>query len=220
MDDLNLRHLRVEDLARLTAGAFTELEVNGRVEHLLGCRECRCLARDFIREDQIPKGLRRFSGVVKLADAEAQRVLDDLIARAEWENVRRMPKAAQKDHLVLSRACHTREFLALLLGVVRQPQSWAEAEMAARLAILSIKGLAANKWSTFESNRIVAQVWMELANSRRLAAEWDAAEDALKRASANLGDEAFGGALADDLGITSERPGIKSRCPGFPGEVP
>jgi tetratricopeptide (TPR) repeat protein len=92
--------------------------------------------------------------------------------------------------------------------------------MAARLAILSIKGLDPNKWSSFESNRIAAQIWMELANARRLAAEWDGSEDALRRSAANLGGEkllearwlSISASLKSDRGFRTDALTTLERC--------
>lgn len=220
MDDLDRRHLGSGDLARLLGGELTETEIKGRVDHLLACADCRGRARDFSNREPLPKSLGRFKEVLKLADAEAQRLVANLLARAEWEKLRRMPKASQTDYLVLSRACHTREFLSLLFEIVKQPQSRSEAEMAARLAVLALKGADSFKWSSFERDRLTAQIWMELANSRRLAAEWDAADDALKRASPSAAKEkllearwlSISASLQSDRGFRPEALKSLERC--------
>ncbi|HEY0557289.1 MAG TPA: hypothetical protein VGG20_23740, partial [Thermoanaerobaculia bacterium] len=148
---------------------------------------------------------------VKLVDAESEFLVSGLLARAEWENLRRLPKDAQGDRLALSRTCHTREFLSLLLGVVKRPSTRAEAETAARLSILAIKGLDPREWPDFERNKLAASVWIELANSRRLAAEWDAADDALKRATPLIKDSlvearwlSISASLQSDRGFRSD----------------
>ena len=188
MDDAIVgRHLTSGELARLVAGELVEAEVQNHGNDLLSCRECRSRTADLLRRP-IAKSMERIREAVKLADAEAGLYVSSLLARAEWERLRRLPKNAQRDRLVLSRACHTREFLSLLLSVVKQPSNRTEAETAARLSILAIQGLDPGKWSDFERGRLAASVWIELANSRRLAAEWDAADDALKRATPLIKD--------------------------------
>jgi tetratricopeptide (TPR) repeat protein len=212
------RHLTSGELARLVGGELVEAEVQNHGDHLLSCRDCRSRTADLLCRP-IPKSMERIREAVKLADVEAELYVSSLLARGEWESLRRLPKKAQRDRLVLSRACHTREFLSLLLSVVKQPANRAEAETAGRLSILSIKGLDPGKWSDYERDHLAASVWIELANSRRLAAEWDAADDALKRATPLIKDSlvearwlSISASLQSDRGFRSDAIEKLEKC--------
>ncbi|MGH7489987.1 MAG: hypothetical protein ACREMY_30930, partial [bacterium] len=134
----------------------------------------------------IPPGDR---SVVSLAESEIQSSLATLLAAAEWEELRRLPKGVQEARLAASGKCHTPEFLELLFNNLKQPVAWREAETVARLASLAVKGLDAKDWAKDEPDQLMARIWIELANSRRLAAEWEASDAALQHAKAHLGND-------------------------------
>src|SRR5689334_22488731 len=113
-------HLSAGTLSRLVSGEVSDEEIRRLGLHLQSCGSCRCRVMDSV-ERPLPRALDAIKEAVRLADYETEQILGVLTARAEWEALRRLPKAAQRDRLVLSRACHTREYLALLLGIVTGP---------------------------------------------------------------------------------------------------
>jgi tetratricopeptide (TPR) repeat protein len=211
-------HLTSALLARLVSGQLTAEEERVVGWHLQDCEECRGRALDGLgRLHERRSSLR---GVAARAEAQTQNRLAILLSQAEWEALRRLPKAAQKGRVVLSRACHTKEFIELLLSILKKPASRQEAESVAKLASLAIKGLEPKKWSQVGRDQLMAQVWIELANSRRLAAEWDAADTALQRAKVSLGDErllqarwlSVSASLQSDKGYRAEALETLNRC--------
>jgi tetratricopeptide (TPR) repeat protein len=77
--------------------------------------------------------------------------------------------------------CHTHAFANLLLAELRAAGSRDEAEFIASLALRAATGLAAPAAEDF-----LAEVWTEVANVRRLAAEWNLARAALRKAEEHL----------------------------------
>ncbi len=187
MDDQIVKsHLTSSRLDRLVSRGLSAEEERLLSRHLMGCENCRARALDAL--GSIPRDRRSLRGVVALAESEFESRIASLLSAAEWEVLRRLPKTAQTNRLILSRVCHSREFLQFIIGILQQTSTKEEAELVAKLASLAIKGLAAEK---AETDHLSSQVLIELANSRRLAAEWEPAEAALERAKNHLGDEAL-----------------------------
>ncbi len=107
-----------------------------------------------------------------------------LLARALWSRIRRGTRRVQEGQVAASPECHTKEFLDLLLGELVAAESRDEAEFLAHLALRAVEG-AAEPGKVSED--FMARVWIEIANVRRIAAEWTHAEAALKRAHEQLG---------------------------------
>ena len=107
-----------------------------------------------------------------------------LLARALWSGIRRKTRRAQQAQVTASPECHTKEFLHLLLGELGAAESRDEAEFLAHLALRAVEG-AAEPAEVAED--FMARVWTEIANVRRIAAEWTHTEAALKRAHEHLG---------------------------------
>jgi tetratricopeptide (TPR) repeat protein len=107
-----------------------------------------------------------------------------LLMRALWSRIRRGTRRVQQAQVGASPECHTKEFLDLLLSELGAAESRDEAEFIAHLALRAVEE-AAEPAEAREDFR--AQVWTEIANVRRIAAEWNHAETALHRAHEHLG---------------------------------
>src|SRR5882724_3152237 len=105
-----------------------------------------------------------------------------LLARALWSRIRRETRKNQQALVAEWPECHTRAFADLLLAELRAAGSRDEAEFLASLALRAAAGMA----DPAAAQEFLAQVWTEVANVRRLAAEWNLARAALRKAEAQL----------------------------------
>jgi tetratricopeptide (TPR) repeat protein len=104
-----------------------------------------------------------------------------LLARALWSRIRRTTRKNQQAMVAQRAECHTSAFADLLLAELRAAGSRDEAEFIASLALRAAMGLTAPAAQDF-----LAEVWTEVANVRRLAAEWNHARAALRKANEHL----------------------------------
>ena len=104
-----------------------------------------------------------------------------LLARALWARIRRTTRKNQQAMVEQLVECHTSAFASLLLAELRAAGSRDEAEFIASLALRSATGLTDPAAQDFR-----AEVWTEVANVRRLAAEWSQARAALRKADEHL----------------------------------
>jgi tetratricopeptide (TPR) repeat protein len=118
-------------------------------------------------------------GSVLAAGADA--LVAPLLARALWCRIRRTTRASQQAMVARLADCHTHAFAEILLAELRAAGSRDEAEFIADLALRAATGLA-----TPAAKDFLAEVWTEVANVRRLAAEWKLARAALRKAEEHL----------------------------------
>jgi len=183
-----MAHLGLEVLRRILAGQRGAGEVETALEHLVACDLCRAQAGSLIAELRAQSPRLREEGplqlVFELIDREHQWGVESLAAVAEWAELRRMPnRRSQRERVRMSKACHTVAFFNLILSDLKGESSWEEAEFLAGLALLVIEGMSQRQQITqASSNDLQAEVWTAVANSRRRAAEWKRAHQALANA--------------------------------------
>ena len=114
-----------------------------------------------------------------------QKLVEPLLAKALWCRLRRKPRKEQQALVARSSECHTRIFIEVLLSEVCQTNSREEAEFAASLAFQAIAPMEAPAPLKHD---LQARLWTEIANVRRIAAEWSKANAALAQARKHLGD--------------------------------
>jgi hypothetical protein len=114
---------------------------------------------------------------------EDEKLIEALLARARWSLIRRETRREQEARVVASPECHTRAFADLLLSELGVAGSRDEAEFIAHLALRVAEGMAEPAARTAD---FLARVWFEVANVRRIAAEWHHAQAALGRAEEHL----------------------------------
>lgn len=171
-------------------GGAGEAETAG--EHLVSCDRCRALAGTVLDELRAESPGLRGEGALQLVfdliDRERRWGVESLAAMAEWAELRRLPgRRGQRDRVRMSKACHTIAFFNLVLGELKEESSWDEAEFLAGLALLSIEGMRQRQQiAEASSHDLQAEVWTAVANSRRLAAEWTKAHQALVNAERHL----------------------------------
>lgn len=179
-----MSHVTKEELLRASEAGRAEI---ARVAaHVSICPSCRALAASLLRDRATP-GAREvpLKTLLELATFERETAVEQLLARAEFAELRRLTKGAQKERVIRSRSCHTPVFLSVLLQALRaSPQR--EAEFLTSLAVLAAQGMDAKDGTAFR-NDVLATIWTETANVRRIHSEWHHAEVALQRSEEHLG---------------------------------
>lgn len=184
-----MAHVSNEELRRLRAGEAGEIEAEGLARHALSCQPCRARIADLV-EDITPRAKREgaLKALVELIRVEREKALEGLAARAEWCFFQGLTRKAQRDRVIQSRACHSLPFLEILLAGLRSANSWKDSEFFASLALLAVQGLDAKRCPTPLKNDLLAGVWIELANTRRIGSEWHHATAALQKAEQCLAE--------------------------------
>jgi tetratricopeptide (TPR) repeat protein len=178
-------HVTREELLRASEAGRAEI---ARVAaHVSLCPSCRSLAESLLRDPPSPAAREvPLKTLLELAAFERETAVDQLLARAELAELRRFTRAAQKDRVIRSRSCHTPAFLAVLLQALRETRLREEAEPLTNQAVLAAQGMDAKDGAEFRSD-VLATIWTETANARRIRSEWHHAEAALQRAEEYLG---------------------------------
>ncbi len=187
-----MSHLELEVMRRILGGESGAQEAETAAEHIVSCDRCRALAGTLVDELRAERpGLRRegpLQLVFNLIDWERQWEVESLTALAEWAELRHIPsRRSQREHVRMTKACHTIAFFNLLLGELEEASSWDEAEFLGGLALLSIEAMSQRRQiSPASSHDLQAKVWTAVANARRLAAEWKRTHQALVNAERHL----------------------------------
>ncbi len=219
-----MAHVSKEALWRLVTGKAAEIEAEMLAQHALTCQLCRALVAGHI-EDIAARVTREgpLKALVELTRTDSEKALDILLARAEWSSCRTLTRKAQKDRVIQSRACHSWAFVEVLLVELRSASSWEESEFLANLATLAVQGMDARKYPTALKNDLLAGVWTDVANARRIATEWNHAAVALRKTeqylSAGTGNPlpkarvlSITASLREDQGYPSEAVALLEQC--------
>ncbi|HEV7506843.1 MAG TPA: hypothetical protein VGS07_18275 [Thermoanaerobaculia bacterium] len=184
-----MAHVSKEALRRLAAGEAGEVEAERLAHHALACQSCRILAASHLA-GMATRAKRKgpLQALAELIRLESEKVVESLMARAEWSSFRALTRKAQKDRVILSRACHSWAFLEVLLAALLAASSREESELLAGLASLAVQGMDAGKYPAALKNDFLGGVWTELANARRRGAEWHHSDAALRRAEQYLAE--------------------------------
>jgi tetratricopeptide (TPR) repeat protein len=220
-----MAHLSEPEL--LCAIGAGRAEVERMAAHLGVCPSCRALAARLLEDRALPaKREAPLRMLLDLAAYERHAAVERLIARAEFADLMRQTKAAQKERVIRSRAAHTPAFIDLLLAAVRAPHPKDEAEFLAGLAVLAVQGMEEKRDSAAFKNDLLGTIWTETANARRIHGEWPHAHAALERAERHLdagtGNAALrarwlsiGASLHCDQGARSEAMASLEECLGI-----
>lgn len=183
-----MAHLEQKVLRSILSGEGGPQETEEATEHIVSCAQCRAQAGTLLGDLRTTKPGLRGTGplqlVFDLIDREHQRGMDALAAIAEWAEVRKLSsRRSQRDRVRMNKACHTLEFYKLALGELKEEPPGEETEFLAGLALLSIEAMEQRQQITSaRSHDLQAEIWTAVANSRRLAAEWKRAHQALDHA--------------------------------------
>lgn len=182
-----MSHLGQEAMRRILAGEGGAQEADHASKHLVSCQQCRAQAGTLIQELRSAQPGLRGEGPLKLVldmiDRERQWGADSLSAIAEWTEVRSLAnRRSQRDRVRMSKAFHTIAFFNLVIGEIKETSSGEEAEFLASLALLSLEAMNQRNLARVSNSDLQAEVWTAVANSRRKAAEWKRAHQALSTA--------------------------------------
>jgi len=132
----------------------------------------------FANEERVP------SSSSQAATTDNEKLVEALRARALWSLIRRETRKKQQSWIAESSECHTRTFFEVLLAdVPAAAESHDEPEFITSLALAVAQAIdepAAVK------HDLQARVWSEIANVRRIGAEWSRTLAALGRSEEHL----------------------------------
>lgn len=180
-----MSHLGQDAMRRILSGEGRPQENEPAAQHLVSCDPCRAQAGTLLEELRTANPGLRGEGPLQLVfdkiDQERRWGVESLAAMAEWAELRRLPgKRSQRDRVRLTKACHTVAFFKLVLGEIKEAHPWEEAEFLAGLALLAAEAMSQRQLiSPATGHDLQAEVWTAVANTRRLAAEWKRAHQAL-----------------------------------------
>ncbi len=178
-------HVSKEDLLR--ASDAGRPEVARLAAHLGECAACRSLALSLVQDRPLrAKRQDPLRTLLDFATFEEGEEVERLLARAELAGLRRLTRGAQKERVINTRSCHTAAFIDVLLAAVRNPYPRREAEGLSSLAVLAVQGMDLTHISTGLRNDLLATIWTETANTRRVNGEWSNAQVALTRGGTHL----------------------------------
>lgn len=222
-----MAHVTREFLRKVLAGTAGRTETAQIATHLFSCPACRSAARGVVAEVQADMGLKRPGGSLRiLAEVfklEQEDALEATLAHAEWSEMRLLTPKAQKDRAAVTRICKSWAFVSLLLRELWACHTYEAAERLAHLTTICIQGMDPNQYSEHVRIDLHVELWAELANARRKAAEWTRANQAIDRAESlrekgTLSPwlEAFclavGALIKADQGFVEEAAASLERC--------
>ncbi len=219
-----MAHVTKEELLR--ASKAGRADVARVAAHLSTCLACRSLAESLLRDPANP-AVREvpLRTLLELAAFERKTAVERLLARAELAELQRHTRGAQKERVILSRSCHTPAFLDVLLQALRSSRTREEKESLASLAVLAAQGMDAKDGAALK-NDLLATIWVETGNARRINGEWNHAQMALRRAEeyfeAGTGNPALNArwlsilaSLRTDQGVRDEAMAHLEKCQGI-----
>jgi len=180
-----MAHVTKEDLLRACGAGRAEI---ARVAaHLSTCLACRSLAESLLGDHANPATREvPLKTLLELATFERETAVEQLLARAELAELRRLTKGVQKIRVIRSRSCHTPAFLNVFIAALGSPQTRGESEWLTSLAVLAAQGMDLKRNSAAFKNDLLSTIWIEAANVRRINGEWTHAQAALRRAGEHL----------------------------------
>lgn len=181
-----MAHLSKEELLR--ASEAGRAEIARMAAHVSICPSCRALAESLLQGRAKHPAAREvpLRSLLELAGFEKETAIEQLLARAEFADLCRSKRIAQRERVIRSRSCHTAAFTDLLIAAVRAPRPKDEAEFFTTLAVLAVQGMDEKRNSFSFKNDLLATIWTETANARRIHGEWPHAYTALERAERYL----------------------------------
>lgn len=177
-----MAHVTKEALLRI--GEAGRAEIARLAAHLSVCPACRSLVAGVLGDRGMSaKRAPLLKIMADLAAFEKAMAAERLLAKAELAELRRLRPGAQKERVIRSRFCRSAAFLDALLDALQASGPKEEAESLAALALLGAQGIDPAEGSEGFKNDLLARIWTEAANARRIRGEWQPARAALLRAA-------------------------------------
>jgi hypothetical protein len=160
-----MTHVTKEELLRASKAGRAEI---ARVAaHVSLCPSCRSLAESLLRDPNRPANREvPLKTLLELAAFERETAVEQLLARAEFAELRSLTKGAQKERVIRSRSCHILAFLNVLIATLRASRPREETEFLTNLAVLSAQGMDAKDGTAFR-NDVLGTIWTETAACRK-----------------------------------------------------
>jgi tetratricopeptide (TPR) repeat protein len=226
-----MAHVTREFLRKVLAGTAGRTEAAQIATHVLSCPACRSVARGVVAEIQADMGPKRPASrpgnslriLTEIFNLEQEDALEATLAHAEWSEMRLLTPKAQKDRAAMTKICKSWVFVSLLLRELWACRTYEDAERLAHLTTICIQGMDPSQYSEHVRMDLHVELWAELANARRKAAEWTRANQAIDRAetlrmkgSLSPWLEAFclavGALIKADQGFVDEAAASLERC--------
>ena len=187
-----MQHVSKASLRSVLSGSAGKSETSVISNHVFGCEVCRKLARGVVvelrTEMRAQRPTSRPGGALRvLADIfglEQETSIEGALALAERSAMRHLSIKAQKDRAGVSKVCKSWPFVGLLIKELSQQIVYEAAENLGALIAVCIQGMDPIHYSEQLKSDLMAEMWAELANARRKAAEWPRALKAIERAEA------------------------------------
>jgi tetratricopeptide (TPR) repeat protein len=185
-----MAHVTREFLRKVLAGTAGRTETAQIATHVFSCPACRSVARGVVAEIQADQGKKRpafrlgssLRILTEIFDLEQEDALEATLAHAEWSEMRLLTPKAQKDRAAVTKVCKSWAFVSLLLRELWACTTYEAAERLAHLTTICIQGMDPSQYSEHMTMDLHVELWAELANARRKAAEWSRANQAIHRA--------------------------------------
>lgn len=179
-----MRHLSEDEIIRTLVGTASSAEASAVFAHVLDCPVCATRSEGLLDRVGHTKAGNLLRDCLDLGqDAAVGMLLADL----QWAEIHALGSKAQKERIATTQACKTPQFTRLLLGELSRGDSWEENEKLASVIAASINSMDQKAYPLEAKNDFRAELMIELANSRRRAAEWKRADEALAKAKEFLG---------------------------------
>jgi len=160
------------------------------VDHVAGCSRCWRLALwalDSLESQgaRISVGSEPVRNLIALLRSQRERSLDRLGARARLGKLKRLTHFKRLDLIRTTEIYRTRAMFDVLLRDTAElaRSGDVEAEEIGKCALAVIEMLSSQTTSDMLKKELRAEVWVELANGRRIRAEWTSAFQALRLAA-------------------------------------
>jgi len=192
------RHISKDEIVLLFSYRATAAEVCDGVAHLLGCPICWDLAAGVVESLRATRGLvptgrgrppERFrdarEAVIVLMEAEEQRSVNLLRAKGWWAELKEMNLREQADKVNSVAAVHKREVFETIIQEAqllcgRDPYAGEHLAMAAHMLVDHLPNV---EFPARVKNGLRLTAMTVVANSRRLAANWEGSFAAISTAT-------------------------------------
>lgn len=189
-----MKHLGREELVRAFAGTAFQGEEEHAARHLVGCGSCSALAAEVVADLAARQALAPRKGSLRVLAEMLRQIEEPLIrslqARAWVGAVCAMPEAEQTRAVRAWKDLRSRSFLEAVVEeanakAVQDPE---EGEELARLGLTVAGVLEADQLGPQVLNDLQSDLWLAIANARRLGADWQGSRTAVEKAKLLLAE--------------------------------
>jgi tetratricopeptide (TPR) repeat protein len=181
-----MTHLGKDEIGKVLSQAAGPAEVSAALAHLFSCLGCLVEAEGILGSPGVEASGKAAGLLQRYLDLQQENVVELLLADDQWSEIKDLGPKVQKDRIATTAICKTGAFARLLLEELKSAGSWDRAERLATLVAASVNAMDAREYPASFKNDLRGEVAIELANSRRRAAEWNRAAEALQRADSFL----------------------------------